>query len=52
MIAFPMCSVCVCGGGGRDDRELWTIQRLGPRLYEWKGNSAQSAGELELNDWE
>ncbi len=41
MIIFPMCSV---GGGGRVDRESWRIQRLGPRLYEWKGNGAQSAG--------
>ncbi len=45
MIAFPMCSM-----GARVDREWWTIQMLGPRLYEWKGNSAQSAGELRV-EW-
>ncbi len=25
---------------------------LGTRLYEWKGNGAQSTAELELNDGE
>ncbi len=52
MSASRMCSVCVWGGGASVDREWWTIQKLGPKLYEWKVNGAQSAWELELNDGE